>query len=243
MNRRLCTCIAFVVFFIGATVTEAATIRYSVDWVSGTFSNGDPLGLAGAHIHVDALVDPTTLRPFVGPDYTDWGSNDGGAMSVQVTVTGSSYADGTTSGFNYGWHFGNDSAYSTPRFQVDPPVDLVLEGPLEVWPGGYDVTIGGLVFALPASFNTPAPDGTIFPYPFENSALLAQPTVYMDYDFYSPDSGDIISEAHTFNVTAHAEVVPEPASATLFGIAVLGFLARSLRSRLLTNQRFSPRKE
>jgi sulfatase modifying factor 1 len=210
---------------IPARAADAAPIHYSVDWTVGAFTNGDPLGLAGAHMHMDALVDPAMSTPIVGPGYTQWFRNDLGGIAgvVQVTITGSSHADGTLSGFSYEWDFYNDSGYSAPLFQVAPPADLVQEGSIEFWPGGYDVTIGGLVFALPASFNTPAPDGTILPYPFESSDLVAQ-WLYMYYDFNAGDGSEIISEAHAYNISAHAEVVPEPDGFVLAGMGLLGLV-------------------
>ncbi len=173
MNRTSFPCFAFELFVLSATATEAAPIRYSADWVTGTFAFGDPAGLAGAHVRIEAILDPASLSATLGPDYTSWRSSSGGFASVvQMTISGSAHADGTSSGFSVGWDFYNDSGYSSGALQVDPPADLVLEGPFEVWPGGYDMTIGQLVLALPASFNSPASDGTIFPYPFENSDLI-----------------------------------------------------------------------
>ena len=70
-----------------------------------------------------------------------------------------------------------------------------------------------LTFILPASFNTPAPDGTIFPYPFENSDLVIQTRADMVYEFYEFDGGgETFSSARGQLISSRAEVVPEPAA-------------------------------
>ncbi len=227
MNRTSFICVVFAVFFLGAIAAEAAPIRYSVDWTAGQFAFADESGLGGAHIHLEALVDPATTTPTVSADDTFWPSQE------SITITGSAHADGTYFA-NPGWHFLNDvSGYSSGDLHIDSPADLVLQSPFEVDIGGYFMYCPyQLVFALPASFNTPAPDGTIFPYPFENSDLLVQSPAEMGYDFYSFDGGDLYSWDRSSVYSARAEIVPEPAAwiLALSGFAGLCFLAQR-RSR------------
>ena len=127
MNRTSFTCVAISVFFLGATAAEAVPIRYSVDWVAGRFEFGDPLGLAGAHIHFEAQWDPATLTPTIGTGYpTSWRFS----QVSQITVTGSSHADGTWTGYSGGWEFLNDEegGFMNGDLSIDSPVDVVLGG-------------------------------------------------------------------------------------------------------------------
>ncbi len=230
MNRTSFTCTTLVLLFLGATADGAAPIRYSVDWVNGPYFFADVSGLSGAHIHFEALLDPAMSTPTVNPSITEWS----GSQACQVTVTGSSHADGTWFGYTTGWTFINDEEFTSGDFHVDSPADVVIGNPFYVGIAGYQMVVSQLNLALAASFNTSAPDGTIFPYPFENSDLLVRSPVGMSYDF-GGDGSEIISSAYGQNVSARAEVVPEPTAWILALLAAIGLATREVQKRSRRN--------
>ena len=232
MNRTLFTCVVFATFFFVAALAKAVPIQYSVDWVPGAFTpNDDVLGLTGAKIDFEAQLDPATVTPTDSYTETDW------PIVAQVTVTGSSYADGTYMEDSSVQLY--DDVTTFYSLQFNSPVDIVwFEGPefeIKVPFSNDEIPIDipyNIFLALPASFSTPAPDGTIFPYAFEYSDLTLLPSDYEPSIFYDDSGGEsggtTPSESFGYLLSASADFVPEPGTA---GLLALGGLIAIRRRR------------
>ena len=206
----------------------AVPISYTVNTTIGDFLGpdplADPLGLAGSQFTIEYEWDPSSLTPtfdapFGGADrVTVWpGSN----TSINLTIAGSTSADGTYSGAISGgssWQL-RDNDSNPPPLSDDvqfPSVTFALPG--------NDIDVAGLNAFFSASFNTPASPGTVFPYPFQASDVNSwQDPGILYLDAFGIASGQ--------NTSGSATVVPEPQTilGSLIALGGMAFLRRKWR--------------
>lgn len=190
-----------------ARAALGAPIDYTVQFTPGAFDSGDPLGLQGSQFTVEYEWDASTLVPtFDAPSggatrVTDWPSTN---LNLSLTITGSSAADGTYAGTTVG----GDQFQLTDN-GTTPPVGDSVQFPIATFGlPGDTMTISGLNADFPTSFNTPAPPGTVYPYPFGTSDVISWQTPYLDYG----GNGSLGQ-----NVSGSAAFVPEPSTLLLVG--------------------------
>ena len=209
-----------VTIFGGVRRVEAESIRYTVDWTAGAFSQGDPLGLAGASFHLEMEWDPATTHSNIDSDLTTYWRPEDSQMVTQLTLHGSN-VDGTYTSFflpSNTWHLSDNSSFDMVEF-----------------PTLLTVTLGGQAFPMEIPHRRrrnsllqlvrPPADGIYYPFAFATSDVVSWSGPDVRYFLFDQVHGvyyDSISIGS--NVSGHAEFVPEPAGVILGSLGLAGLV-------------------
>jgi hypothetical protein len=196
------------------TAASAASITYTVNCDVGSFTGGDPLGLAGAGLTLVYQIDTTALTPAFNGTVTQadqataWPNSN---TTAWLTILGSTSGDGT-----YGGTISGGSSFvffdDANAFSGVDGMDNVQFPSVQFSVMGETLDTAGLNVAQDDSFNTPS--GPIHAYPFSASDVTRVQDAFLIY------LGGVAEGSNTSASNTTASAIPEPSTGLLLAVGL-----------------------